>query len=267
MGLGVKYDRNGVLIKAHTVIWLKRPEIHFVLKIDGGGVETAKLELRGLGGLTMEFEAGSTVGVNGNLNSQLWIPAEFRLPIYGLPVPVAVAFHEGFIIKTAFTSKNSSLHAVADYTFSGSLKVGYENGSWVAEAPAELTVKQSLLKSVNGASLGPAGLVMGFQGRVIVGIGAYGFMTGPYAGYSATIGIVRSADVALPLAPGCVGVNFDRAIEMGIGYSIPEPVTKVINFFLKALNLKQIDGVGGTKPFWQWMPKMHASSRPGCDGV
>ncbi len=267
LGLGVSYDRGGVLIKARTVVWLASPSVHFDLKIPNGTVQTAKLELRGLGGLTMEFEAASTVGVNGNLNSQLWIPAEFRLPIYGLPVPVAVAFHEGFIIKTAFTSKNSTLHAVADYSFAGSLKVGYENGSWVAEAPTELTVKQSLLKSINGASLGPAGLVMAFHGRVIVGIGAFGFMTGPYAGYSATIGIVRGADVALPLAPGCQAATLDRAIAMGIGYSLPEPVTKVINFFLKKFNLRQIDSVAGTKPIWQWMPKMHAASREGCDGV
>jgi hypothetical protein len=267
LGLGVSYDRGGVLIKARTVVWLKSPSVHFDLKIIHGAVQTAKLELRGLGGLTMVFDAGSTVGVNGNLNSQLWIPAEFRLPIYGLPVPVAVAFHEGFIIKTAFSSKNSTLHAVGDYSFAGSLEVGYENGSWVAKAPTELTVKQSLLKSVNGASLGTAGLVMGFHGRVVVGIGAFGFMTGPYAGYSATIGIVRGADVALPLAPGCQAATLDRAINMGIGYSIPEPVTKVINFCLKALNLRQIDGVGGTKPIWQWMPKMHAASREGCDGV
>ena len=268
LGMGVKYDHDGVLIKARTVLWLHTPTVHFDLKIEDGKVIRAKLVLTGVGGLTMEFEAGSTAGVNGNIDSQLWIPSEIRLPIYGLPVPVAVAFHEGFLIKTAFSSKNSTVHAVADYGFKGSIEVGYENGSWVAKAPTELTVKQSLVNSIGGAALGATGLVMGFQGRVIVGIGAFGFMTGPYLGYTASIGIVRGPDVAgLALGmPGCRGAYLDRAIAMGIGYSIPEAVTRAVNVFLKALNLKQIDSVGGTKPFWQWMPKMKAAIPNNCTG-
>jgi len=248
-GLGIKivHDSDGVRIMAYAVLRLQNPSLHFDLAIHGGKVTTAELQLKGVAGLTMQFEAASTAGVNGNINQQISVPVDLSLPIFGLPVPLAVTMHQAFIFKTAFSARNSTLRATGDYAMDGALFMGYHDGSWGAGAPTKFVVRQSLLDSINGISLGANGFVMAYSGKVIVGIGAFGFVTGPYFGYNVGIGTVRGSDAAgFPLGmPVCRAASLDVGIAVGIGYSIPQPVTNAINFILRNLNLRAIDGTGG----------------------
>ncbi len=265
LGLKIVHDSDGVRIMAYAVIRLKDPALRFNLDIHGGKVTTAELELKGMAGLTMQFEAASTVGVNGNINKQISVPVDLSLPILGLPVPLAVTLHQAFILKTAFSARNSVLRATGDYALGGSLFMGYHDGSWGAGAPTKFVVRQSLLDSINGVSLGANGLVMAYQGKVIVGIGAFGFVTGPYFGYNVGIGVARGSDAAgLPLGmPVCRSANLDVGVAVGIGYSIPQPVTKAINFILRNLNLRTIEGTGGIE-HRESLIQQHAALPAGC---
>jgi len=252
-------------IMAYAVLRLQDPALHFNLDIHGGKVTTAELELKGVAGLTMQFEAASTVGVNGNINKRISVPVDLSLPILGLPVPLAVTLHQAFILKTAFSARNSVLRATGDYAMDGSLFMGYHNGSWGAGAPTKFVVRQSLLDSINGVSLGANGLGMAYQGKVIVGIGAFGFVTGPYFGYNVGIGVARGSDAAgFPLGmPVCRSANLDVGVAVGIGYSIPQPVTNAINFILRNLNLRAIEGSGGIE-HRESLINQHAAIPAGC---
>jgi hypothetical protein len=248
-GVGIKivYDTAVVKILAYGVLRLQNPKLHFNLAIHDSKVQKAGVTLEGAAGLTMQFEAGSAVGVNGNINREITLPVDFSVPIMGLPVPVAVTLHQSFILKTAFSAKDATLKATGDYGFSGSLFMGYDHGQWTAGAPTSFNVKQSMLNSIAGASVGVNGLVLAYQGKVIVGIGAFGFATGPYIGYTTSIGISRGSDLAGgPMGlPTCVGATIDISLSVGIGYIIPKPVTDAINLFLRQLNMKEINRSGG----------------------
>jgi hypothetical protein len=38
------------------------------------------------------------------------------------------------------------------------------------------------------------------------------------------------------------------AVDAGVGYAIPPPVVDAINFFLRIVGIKEIDGIGSVKP-------------------
>lgn len=243
-GIGIKivHDTSAVKVIAYAVIRLNNPKLHFDLNIQKGKVQKAGVTLDGAAGLTMDFEAGSNVGVNGNINKEITLPVDFSVPIVGLPVPVAVTLHQSFILKTAFSAKDATLKATGDYAFTGSLFMGYKDGQWTVGAPTNFTIKQSLMQSISGASVGVNGLVLAYQGKVIVGIGAFGFATGPYVGYITSIGVTRGSDLGIVQ---CRGATLDVSMSVGVGYVIPQPVTDAINFVLRNLNMTEIKRSAG----------------------
>ncbi len=265
LGLKIVHEQNGLRIMAYAVLRLKAPALHFNLDIRGGKVRTAELELKGVAGLTMQFEASSALGVNGNINQHVTVPVDFSLPIGGLGLPLALTLHQAFVLDTAFSARNSTLNATGDYAMDGSLFMGYHDGAWGAGAPTKFIVRQSLLDSINGLSLGANGLVMAYEGKLIVGIGAFGFVTGPYFGYRVGIGTARGSDAAgFPMGlPVCHSADLDIGVSVGIGYSIPQPVTNVLNFILRNLNVKAIDGFGGIE-HRESLIKQHGSIPDKC---
>jgi hypothetical protein len=249
-GLGIKLLHNGddMKVLAYAVLRLNSPHLHFDLDIHGGHVNTAKIVLDGAGGLTVHIESASAKGVDGNINKKFFVPVDLSIPISGLGVPFAVTLHQQLIIQTAFTAKNSLLNTTGDYAFSGSIFMGLNNGSWGVGAPTSLHTNQSLGQSLDGMSLGATGVVFGMEGRIIVGIGAFGFVTGPYLGYSATVGLTRGSDqTGMLVGVVCRGTILNLGMNVGIGYQVPQAVTNAINAILRTLNASPIEGSGGIK--------------------
>ena len=126
----------------------------------------------------------------------------------------------------------------------------YENGAWDVGAPTDMHMNSSLGQTLQGVSLGASGIVFGMEGRLIVGIGAFGFTAGPYVGYDATASLVRGSDLVTGLVGvTCRGSELSIAVPAGVGYSMPLVVTKAINFFFKVLNDTLGTNIGETKPF------------------
>jgi hypothetical protein len=249
-GIGIKVLHAGsdMNFMAYAVIRLNSPSINFNLKIHGGQVQTAKVVLNGAAGLTVHIESATPEGADGNVNKSFFVPVDLSIPIGGMGVPFAVTLHQQLIIRTAFTAKNSTLSTTGDYSFTGQIYMGYDNGGWGVGAPTSLTTNQALGNSLAGVSLGATGMVFGMEGRIIVGIGAFGFVTGPYLGYSIIVGLTRGSDLVTGLVGiTCRGTVLDLGLNVGVGYQIPQPVTKAINSILQALNLKPIQGSGGLK--------------------
>jgi hypothetical protein len=80
---------------------------------------------------------------------------------------------------------------------------------------------------------------------MIIGIGAFGFVTGPYLGYGAFLGVTRGSDLSDFVTTPCRRADMYISMHVGVGYSLPQTLTKTINAILHALNIKPIKGFDG----------------------
>jgi hypothetical protein len=247
-GVELAYDRNGTKVRGSARIYLERPRIGFALLIRDGKIVTAEAALEGVGGLRFDFEAATTSGLAGNVARVVDLPVDISVPIFGGPAPLAVSFHQSFLLNTAFSAKQSSLSFTGDYAFSGSLRAGYRDGRFGVAGPSGLRVKRSILQSSNGVSLGVTGFVIAHSLRVTVGIGGFGFAVGPYVSLTSAVGVTDGSDLGIVK---CKGATLDLDLGYGIGYVMPEGVVRIINTVLAALNAGQIRPTGGTKPVTQ----------------
>jgi hypothetical protein len=203
------------------------------------------VNLAGSAGMRVSFDAGTNIGLKGNIDANFFVPTDLSIPISGRGIPLAVTFRQTMKLTTAFTAKEAVISAVGEYEFHGALSMGYNNGSWGVGAPAGFTVKQSLLNSLTGASLGVNGLVYAFGGKAIVGVGTLGFIAGPYLSFNTVVGVTRGSDMTIAMTVPCRSAIFQQWMAVGVGYQIPQKVTAAINFFLKPLGIGEIKGEGG----------------------
>src|ERR1035441_9518010 len=103
--------------------------------------------------------------------------------------------------------------------------------------PTNVSAKTDLGNTTEGISVGINSLVMGFDVRTMVGIGAFGFNSGVYAGLRFAGTALRAPDIGFPCRQGTI----EAYIDTGVGYSIPGWVTDAINFFLSPFTDKKID--------------------------
>jgi hypothetical protein len=244
LGITLQTDAKGVKMTATAAVELNHPSVHFALEIRGGTIYTAFVQLQGTAGFRVHFSAGTEVGIAGNIKRNFFVPIDASFPIIGAPLPLSVVLRQTLRIETIFTAQNGTLEATGEYTFGGDFKAGKENGGdWRADGPTSVTTKQNLANTLNGMSLGVNGLVFAYGAKVIVGIGAFGFVTGPYVGYNTVIGVNKTS--SMPGVLPCQSGTLNTSMRFGVGYQMPEPVVKVINIFMHALGIKPINSEGG----------------------
>lgn len=244
-GVELAYDRNGLKVVGSARVYLERPSIRFDLDIRDGKVATAEAVLDGVAGVRASFDASTETGLQANIHQVVDLPIDISMPILGPGLPFAVNFHQSFKIDTVFSAKNSTLSFNGDYAFRGSLRAGYRDGSFEVGAPSGLSVKRSLLQSTNGVSLGVNGFIIAHKLRMTIGIGGFGFAVGPYVSLTTAMSVVNGSDLGMVK---CKGANLILDMGYGIGYVMPLAVVKVINVFLRALNIGEIKPTGGTGP-------------------
>jgi hypothetical protein len=244
-GLGVRAtsDGGGLILTAEASVHVAKPVLRANVDFSGGTVSQANLELTGAAGLTMKFKAGTDVGRKANVHARFYPDTDFSIPVVAGGIPFAVTVRQQFIIKTALGVRNTTLTATGDYTFHGSFKVGYSKPKWGVFGPTGFSAKQSLLQTLGGVSLGASGLVMIHQLKIIAGLGAVGFVAGPYFAFNSSVGVTRASDIGML---NCREATLRVSLEGGVGYAIPRPVTDAINFLLRTLNIKYVvNGEGG----------------------
>lgn len=255
-GVGTRftYNQNGVRLVGVATLTMRRPSAGFTLGISGGTVTEARLQINGAAGLKVEFEA-ARADTTHQVSERVAIPLDFSVPIAPIAgVPFSVTVNQWVTVKTAFGATGAYLKGSGEYTFSAGLGFGYRDGRWEATVPTGLTVTKSLVKSINGISIGVNGFVLAYQARFLAGIGAFGFSAGIYFGFTAGVGVTRGSDAGL-YVPGtggtirvvCRSATLDLKANYGVGYSIPAPVADVINFFLRVFKTRPIeraDGIG-----------------------
>lgn len=240
LGATIRYPlKNGMHFLAHANLRLENPKFTFHLNISNGGVNTATVELSGVGGIDVGIEGG-TNGEFKNVDQVFAIPVDISFPMPTL-IPFAATFHQSILVKTDFTAKQAVIRANGDYKLTGSIIGGVINGQPSGKAPLFVEATQNLAHSLSGESLGVNAIVLGYGGKLIVGIGGYGFVVGPWASVNTSVGITRGSDAQTGLVGyTCRSAIFDFSLKYGLGWAIPSWSANLVNSFFSIFHAKPI---------------------------
>jgi hypothetical protein len=241
--LGVRMDleKDGVGMHGDMALRLQAPRVEFRLVMDGATVQVAEVMVTGSVGTMISFEGVNQSGRKYNINKREVVPTDISIPIGGA-LPLTITVRQQFVAQTKFFAPGV-LRARADYNFDGLLGVQYHKPYFTFLGPGNFTGRETLMNSIEGVSLGVSALSLTHQVKVIGGFGAFNFVVGPYAFLNSNANVTRHSD--MDTLARCRVAGFNLRVGTGVGYVIPQPVTKAINFFLGALNLKPIKGEGG----------------------
>lgn len=239
VGMQLRYNKNGLNVKATSQISIRNSGLGFFLTIKNGVPDTFGVQIKGAAGVMLAMDASAAQDFQVNLHKTLYIPIDLSIPLGG-PVPISLSFAQSFSISTAFSAKTSVLNAKGDYGFSGGVVAGCWHGSCRAGTPAEVHANTDIGQSAQGISVGINSLVMGASIRAMVGLGGFGFSTGVYGGLRFTGTVLRAPDIAYACRQGTI----ESYIDSGIGYSIPQWVSTAVNFFLSPFTSKRINPAG-----------------------
>jgi hypothetical protein len=242
LGATINYDfpeNKNIKFVAHANLRLNSPRFTFKLDISNGRLKTAAVELAGVGALDVGIEGG-TYGAFKNVNEAFAIPLDISFPMPVI-VPFAATFHQSILIETMFTAQQAVIRANGEYKFGGTVTAGIVNGSATATAPLFVSTDQNLANSLTGVSLGVNGLVIGYGGKFIVGLGALGLVVGPYASINISAGVTKGSDAqGAMVGYTCRSATLDLFMDYGVGMAIPTWSASAINSFLSIFHAKPI---------------------------
>ena len=241
-GIGVQYlyNKNGLNLNAYGLLNIQTAGIHFFLHIKDAKIQDCGVGLNGAVGLKLHMNSSATQEFKVNFHKTLTLPIDLTIPLGAAGMPFELTFSSAFTVSTGFSAKTSVLNAEGNYSFGGGVNAGYWQGSWRVSTPTDLKADTDLGNSTEGISVGINSLVMGFSVRTMVGIGAFGFSTGVYAGIRFTGTMLRAPDIGFACRQGTI----EAFIDSGVGYQLPAVITDAINFFLSPFTSHKIDRAG-----------------------
>jgi hypothetical protein len=244
LGVVITYDKGGLKFTAAAVMTLKNPHIDLTLDILHG-LKNAYIEVSGVGGFTVSIHGGNSGDVK-NLNAVIMLPVDFALPISGIGTPFSVVFRQGIRVTTVLTGKGAALDAEGEYQYGGTVRAGIRNGQLIADAPTMGATVKDLAETLRGNSMGVNALILGYGAKIIVGIGSFGFVVGPYIGLDSTIGTTKGSDLQAAIGYVCRSADVNLWLDFGVGYALPNAVVKALNTFLDLFHAKGISATHGT---------------------
>jgi len=241
--LGFTYDGGDIRLAGSFALQMAQPHATFDLRISGGTVTRAKLELGGAVGIKVDI-AGAARAFH-TVDKLIPIPMDFNVPIANvLGVPLSADVNQVFAVHTFFSSKDGNIKATGDWNINSALGFTYEDGAFKASAPTSITKKIAVLDTISGIATGVTGIALDYQTRVTVGIGAFGFTAGLYFTFAIHLYLVRGSALGSPIAV-CNMADLSLWTSYGVGYSIPKPVADLVNFFLEKFGSRPIEKRGG----------------------
>lgn len=251
-GVGVEYDydKDGLKLRASGYMTLRNSGVGFFLHIKNG-LQDCGIRLNGNVGIKLHLNASAARDFRANFHKKLWLPIDLSIPLGG-PAPLSLTFNSSFLIETAFSAKTSVLNAEGEYSFGAGMDAGYWAKAWRLNTGASVKTATDIGNSVEGISVGINSVVMGFNIRTMVGIGAFGFNAGVYVAFRFSGTALKAPNTAFPCRQGTIDINLDT----GVGYAIPPWVTDAINIFLSPFTSKRVDSTGTflrgpTRPLYQ----------------
>lgn len=242
VGMEFGHEGGGANIRAEVQFGLKKPSLDVYISIDNGRVH-GRVILHNAASLLMAFD--SAVGEDFAGNVTWYSPGPgISFPIGG-PVPLAFDVRHDFWVETAYTGRQSSFNAGGEYEINADLGFAFTGKTFIPYGPRGLVVRKDMFKNLTGASIGPRGLLLKHQVTVTAGVGGLGFTAGPQFIILTSLGTAKGSDIGI--VP-CKGVDLAMELQGGVGWTIPEPIAKFVNSFLRLVNVKPIQSHGGFHP-------------------
>jgi hypothetical protein len=246
IGINFSYVKNGVIFNAYGQLVLPSPHVRFLLDIDASGIKTFGIEITGSIGLRMSVEAMSDVERYINVDTTTVAPLDITLPCPLAGVPLALNFRTSFTLHTKFAAKRSILTSSGAWSLNGSLFVGKKGGADSHTVP-DIKNTSSLAANVSGLSVGINTVGGGINIRPMIGLGAFGFMTGVYMGVTFTAEVGKQASQAMR---DCHVANGSAALDSGVGYKVPAAFAKLINGVLSVFTRYRMEEQGTLIKGW-----------------
>ena len=221
ISIGVDYDPSasngsGGLKFGGTVIFkAQAPQLHAQVAIQNGKLTNPTVVLDGLKGIDVNLGAGTANGTKDDGKFKFEIPIEVEEPIppspatLGIPLNLVIEFK--LLVEVAMSGNNSTLTAGASYNLDG--EMGVRDGQVVAP---KLTVNKSILDSIKGITLGPSGVVFAAKFKLHFGVGMEGFIAGPYATTTFSVGVGQGSALGSPIA-NCQSASIALWVGAGAG--------------------------------------------------
>jgi hypothetical protein len=243
-GLGLKMyrEKDGLRVWVTVVFHLIHPHVIFCASIENGSIE-ANLQLAGGAGVTATLDAASSQEfTGGNIKEVGLIPLDITVPIGGVFLPLQIDLSQSIDLESAFSAKTSRLHGEGGIELSGEIAADYHKGAWEITPPSG-QIKQNLAGMVTGISVGINSLVFAVSQRLMVGVGALSFATGPYVDLISSVTSLKGSSIGTTLlsrTPICAQGTFNMSLGAGIGYSMPRIVASVLNTVLGWFGVKPV---------------------------
>ncbi len=99
-----------------------------MLDISHGSIKKYGMELGGVAGVVFGFEAASAQDRFVNIKMLGELPVDLTLPLAIAGVPLALTVFTKFELDTGFSAKTSTLSAKGEYSLTGTLFAGWQEG-------------------------------------------------------------------------------------------------------------------------------------------
>lgn len=239
-GIGVRYnyEKDGLKLRASGAMTMRNSGVAFFLDVSNG-LQSCGIRLKGSIAVKLHLNASAAQDFKANFHKKIFLPLDMSIPLGG-PVPLSLTFNSSFLIETAFSAKTSVLNAEGEYSLGAGMDAGYWAKAWRLNTGSEVKTRTDIGNSVEGISVGINSVVMGFDIRSMVGIGALGFNAGVYVAFRFSGTALKAPNTAFACKQGTIEINLDT----GVGYSIPKWVTDALNTFISLFSKKRIDPAG-----------------------
>ena len=223
ISLGVDYNfapsgAAGLKFGGTMILQASAPKLHATVAIKNGNLSNPTVVLDGIKGIDVNLAAGTANGVKDDGKFKFEIPIEIEQPIppspttLGIPLNLVIEFK--LLVEVALSGNNSTLQAGASYNLDG--EMGVRDGQAVSP---KLTVNKSILDSITGITLGPSGVVIAAKIKLHLGVGTEGFIAGPYATTTFSVGVGQGSALGSPIA-NCQTASIALWVGGGAGVTL-----------------------------------------------
>jgi hypothetical protein len=256
-GTALTYDKNGLSMSAKIGLDMTQPTANFALDISGGKITSAGLSVSGAAGITASIRALTKPNSPTNgFSPPLGTDFSFSVPVgtfFGVPLNMVVT--QTLNVRVNIPGQ-AEFNAVGKVQLGSTIGFSYSNGKFANTTSASLDSSGSL-DGTNSIAVGISYASFDYNVRFTVGLGYLGFVVGVYLAFGvhlmsvvgAPIGFNENPDAKNPIE-ACKSIQSEVWVDYGVGYSIPSPVAKLINYFLQAFQSEPIKTSGGLGKGW-----------------
>ena len=225
--LALDIVRDGSLkVGIHFAFAVSDLSVDAGVSIKDGLFGGSRFVISGIKGLDVSLSAGAAGGEADNEKIRIEVPVEVSIPIApspataGLPLVIKIEFT--YSVETAITGKNSTILATGQYGLEG--PIGLSGGNFLSP---KFTVKQSIIDSLQGITLGPSGVVVAVKMKVQAGIGIPAASAGPFGSVTTSLGVTNGSSLGASLVR-CKGATLDMEVGGGVSISISTPLLEAM---------------------------------------